>query len=80
MKTAWEKLQDYVNKQINNNYEKYMDGYKNHYDEWLDVQNKLHSIEEHQKELNDAYDLSRREIARRDNILIKYGLMHELLK
>lgn len=79
MKTAWEKLQDYVNKNIDKEHDKYCDGYNNQYDEWLDVQMKLTSIEEHQKELNDAYDMTRKELARRDRILTKYGLMHELI-
>lgn len=79
MKTAWEKLINYVEKNVAIEKYKYNDGYKNQYDEWLDVKMKLDLINEHQKELNEAYDMSRREIARRDKILIKHNLMHELI-
>lgn len=79
-KSAWEKLKIYVDNIVSREADKYQDGYNNQYDEWLDVQTKLASIDKHEQELRDTEELLRTEIKRRDRVLIKYNLMHELIK
>lgn len=79
-RTAWEKLVRYVDIIVSKEADKYSDGYSNRYDEWLDVQEKLKSIDKHTEELRATEELMRSEIKRRDRILIKYNLMHELIK
>ena len=80
MKSAWEKLNNYVDKKIASEQDKYNDGYTNQYDEWLDVKQKLNDISNHQDEIRDICEIHRKQLRERDNILCKYGLMHELIK
>ena len=79
-RSAWEKLVRYTDIIVQKEAEKYQDGYSNQYDEWLDVQIKLKSIDKHTEEIRELEELMRAEIRRRDKILIKYNLMHELIK
>lgn len=80
MRTAWENVKHYVEKKTQLEYEKNIDGYKNNYDEWSDVKIKLESIENHDKEIREIEESFRKQLRERDNILCKYGLMHELIK
>ncbi len=80
MRTAWENVKHYVEKRTQLEYEKYNAGYKNNYFEWSDVNIKLESIENHDKEIKELEETFRRQLRERDNILCKYGLMHELIK